>query len=728
MSNNEMFVKDPLDPDYGRISYEFLPTGVVPPAVPTLNAVLTAGNQALGVDIDAQGGDVLCNTLRCISLKPVAFPIVQEIGVEGSLTLDPFTRVGFTNDAKITCNTAVSEKVVLETENATTANPIFKIAQNNIRYETVSKLMTVNPVSIPPSPLIPGQGLTVVGDINASTGGISADNNITTNGDVVIKGTNPSVDFKNTSNVQKASLDYVQLTDKVTLTGQNVIMESLGAGAPRILLDSTGGNATMRADDIDVRLQRFNGTGTTLNTELALTGSGTVNIKAPVSAANPTLKLTNADTSMSASLDYDSFSVNLRAPEVPIYLQYLDGTGTNTNYLLVGANSVNVNISDGGGGSSVVEFGVGSIAIKSDFGVGAPILSLIDTGSSNGGSIDYGGNALNITNSAGPITLYAVDVNATATTGSVSIQTNNPDTSISMGVNSGTAGMSITDLGGFNNIEASAAGANLTVGNAIDPFHIPSIIMSANGNANQLKVTDNRTEIVGNTGSSAPLLKFVDSSTVVPPFEMTLVNDGVNSGVRMTYFDSSAVPATIVKFQDNGVYIIGDALGSGYIPQLHFKDIQYNTSAVLSLNGNNFQLNADVFTVASSNVRLASIPLATKSNILYYDSLTNIVSYGANVLPVFVTGPTSATAITLTAADNNKTYVFTSRPSAFQQFNAVGLPLGFSISVRNAAGPGDIDIRKDGGLSLGTLHPRTGAVNASTVPLEVNGTGLIGYF
>jgi hypothetical protein len=132
--------------------------------------------------------------------------------------------------------------------------------------------------------------------------------------------------------------------------------------------------------------------------------------------------------------------------------------------------------------------------------------------------------------------------------------------------------------------------------------------------------------------------------------------------------------------------------------------------------------------VASSNVRLASIPLATKSNILYYDSLTNIVSYGANVLPVFVTGPTSATAITLTAADNNKTYVFTSRPSAFQQFNAVGLPLGFSISVRNAAGPGDIDIRKDGGLSLGTLHPRTGAVNASTVPLEVNGTGLIGYF
>jgi hypothetical protein len=243
-----------------------------------------------------------------------------------------------------------------------------------------------------------------------------------------------------------------------------------------------------------------------------------------------------------------------------------------------------------------------------------------------------------------------------------------------------------------------------------------------------LKVTENRTEIVGDTGSSIPLLRFVDSSTVVPPFEMTLENAGIDSGFAMRYFDSGGVPATILKFQDNGVYIIGDSTGSGYVPQLHFKDIG-SSSALLSLNGNNFQLNANVFTMTPPTVRLTSIPLATKSNILYYDTVTNAVSYGANVLPVFVTGPTSAIAITLTAADNNKTYVFTSRPSLFQQFNAVGLPLGFSISVRNAVGPGnDIEIRKDGGISLGTLHPRTGAANASTIPLEVNGTGLIGYF
>jgi hypothetical protein len=269
----------------------------------------------------------------------------------------------------------------------------------------------------------------------------------------------------------------------------------------------------------------------------------------------------------------------------------------------------------------------------------------------------------------------------------------------------------------------------MTVGNAIDPLNNPSIIMSANGNANQLKVTENRVEILGDTGSSIPLLRFVDSSTVVPPCEMTLENAGVDSGFAMRYFDSVGVPASVLRLQQDGVFLVGDALGSGYVPQLHFKDGPSN-SALLALNGTNFQLNAVVFTVTPPTVKLTSIPLATKSNILYYDTTTSSVSYGANVLPVFVTGPTSATPITLTASDNNKTYVFTTRPVAFQQFNASGLPLGFSISVRNAAGTGggDIDIRKDGGVSLGTLHPRTGAVNASTVPLEVNGTGLSGYF
>ena len=429
-----------------------------------------------------------------------------------------------------------------------------------------------------------------------------------------------------------------------------------------------------------------------------------------IEAATPTLTFSETATSATATVALSGTTLTATSDSV-----VLQNTAGNVKLEVVDSalNDVIV-MSANGGVNRLSVFGA-----ETYIGGANPTLRFNNDSSATQADIAFNGTTL---------TLINVTSQMDISPDSVSIQTNIADSSISMGVASGNAGLSITDLGGLNNIESSAGGATLTVGNSVIPS-TPAIIMTTNGNANQLKVTGNHTEIVGDTGSAAPLLKFVDSSNVVPPFEMTLVNDGVDPGVRMTYFDSSAVPATILKFQDNGVYIVGDGLGTGYVPQLHFKDITFNTSAVLSLNGNNFQLNADVFTVASSNVRLASIPLATKSNILYYDSVTNIVSYGANVLPVFVTGPTSATPITLTAADNNKTFVFTSRPSAFQQFNAVGLPLGFSISVRNAVGPGnDIDIRKDAGVSLGTLHPRTGAVNASTVPLEVNGTGLIGYF
>jgi hypothetical protein len=172
----------------------------------------------------------------------------------------------------------------------------------------------------------------------------------------------------------------------------------------------------------------------------------------------------------------------------------------------------------------------------------------------------------------------------------------------------------------------------------------------------------------------------------------------------------------------NQINLVCGGFASGAVSMGDVFDAQ-NGSKIIINDASSF------ISITTATLTLPTIPLAIKPDILYYDSVTKSVSYGANVLPVFVTGPTSATPITLTASDNNKTYVFTTRPSLFQQFNAVGLPLGFSISVRNAVGPGnDIEIRKDGAVVLGVLHPRTGAVNASTVPLEVNGTGLIGYF
>jgi hypothetical protein len=171
------------------------------------------------------------------------------------------------------------------------------------------------------------------------------------------------------------------------------------------------------ADEVKTdKLSLVPGSGATyLTVDENLRVNGEIDIQRAVTSSNPTLKLTNTDTSISASLDYDSFSVNLRAPDVPIFLQYLNGLGTSTNSLVVGANTIDVNISDGVTGS-VCKFGNGSITIESDFGaVGSPVLALTDTGSGNSANIDFGINTLNIGTNTGDIAIYAPAGNITVT-------------------------------------------------------------------------------------------------------------------------------------------------------------------------------------------------------------------------------------------------------------------------------------------------------------------------
>jgi hypothetical protein len=86
--------------------------------------------------------------------------------------------------------------------------------------------------------------------------------------------------------------------------------------------------------------------------------------------------------------------------------------------MTMGATSVDVNIGVGVSGS-VVKFGTGSITIESDYGVGAPVLALTDTGSGNGGSIEFGINSLSIGTNTGNISIYAPAGNITATGNSI---------------------------------------------------------------------------------------------------------------------------------------------------------------------------------------------------------------------------------------------------------------------------------------------------------------------
>lgn len=130
-------------------------------------------------------------------------------------------------------------------------------------------------------------------------------NNIINGNDITLKGTNPSVNFQNTSGVDKASLDYVESSDKITLSGKNVVAEAVGSGS-RMLLDS--GGSTLWSFDANTTLQRSE-TGVGIKTIATLQDNGLVQIGTAGVTTFPTLKLqSGVDSNKFLSMSYDSTS------------------------------------------------------------------------------------------------------------------------------------------------------------------------------------------------------------------------------------------------------------------------------------------------------------------------------------------------------------------------------------------------------------------------------------
>jgi hypothetical protein len=496
--------------------------------------------------------------------------------------------------------------------------------------------------------------------------------NIINGNDIQLKGTNPSLDFKNSAGVDKAALDYVELTDKVTLTGTNVVLESTGTGAPRVLCDATAGSLEVRGDAIPVRMRRYSATGTTLVSDIQLAGGGVVSIIGNTVAVEPS-----------------SGYLQVTGTGVPPILRLFDGLD---------------------GGSMKFDTATGGMEINTETGqiTMKPATGIVELKGDT--SIPY------------PATLTFTDTSTTVPTVNMSVSNDGfgfgyPQLGTTAGLLSASSGA----------VEGIAIGTNGTE-NVVIGYGLPLKISHAFDSQPRLIADADLIKFgIGTGGGVANVEITTDGDTLVTGDNSVIIRSNLTASMEGGFGGMLPSKVELVSgtatIGANQINLVCGGFASGAVSMGDVFDAQ-NGSKIIINDASSF------ISITTATLTLPTIPLAIKPDILYYDSVTKSVSYGANVLPVFVTGPTSATPITLTASDNNKTYVFTTRPSLFQQFNAVGLPLGFSISVRNAVGPGasDIDIRKDGAVVLGVLHPRTGAVNASTVPLEVNGTGLIGYF
>lgn len=149
------------------------------------------------------------------------------------------------------------------------------------------------------------------------------------NGDLTLKGTNPSVNFQDATGTEKAFLDYV--SDKITLSCRDVVAEAVGASrGHRVILDAFG--AALTSTDAPVTLQRSQ-TGVGIRTIASFQDNGVVQIGAAGITTFPTIKLqSGTDPVENLTVSYDS--VNDKANIL---------TGTNGQLQIQTGSSMGIN-------------------------------------------------------------------------------------------------------------------------------------------------------------------------------------------------------------------------------------------------------------------------------------------------------------------------------------------------------------------------------------------------
>lgn len=258
----------------GKIDPKYIPI-IAPPATPTLNEVLTAGNTTDGILIDAHGGNVVCDAMKCISIEAATAPLFNDIAVDANLITAQFGKTGFSDNALITCNEANTPKNVIETTNAS-GNTIYKIAEGNISYDTSNKLLTVNPVGFPPSPLLVNQGLTVVGKINSQNGSITAGGDIYANNGILItkEASQPRVEFQDGGGTTQAQIGYNTSNGKTILQGSEVIIDESNVQKYLFSFGDSQGYLGLETKDAGIEFRRYNADASVMETRVIVNGGG----------------------------------------------------------------------------------------------------------------------------------------------------------------------------------------------------------------------------------------------------------------------------------------------------------------------------------------------------------------------------------------------------------------------------------------------------------------------
>lgn len=251
--------------------------------------------------------------------------------------------------------------------------------------------------------------------------------------DLDLKGATPSLNFRDTTNAQKASLDYVELNDKVTLLGTSAVVESTGSGKGRLILDANASQVELRSDDVTLRMRQYDPTGATSQAEVAIAPGGNLSMT----------------TIGDVDINTDAHPINLTANDGPINLSCAGGGNiTLLAYEGIGITAQNNNVAITGDDSVSITANVNNLTLSAGGVASFGGLETNITSGTNGMSVSSGAT-LNISSGGGSDTNITSDgyLNLTVAAGLDLTLTNVPavttTTANNVGLKATSAGLNV---------------------------------------------------------------------------------------------------------------------------------------------------------------------------------------------------------------------------------------------------------------------------------------------
>lgn len=228
-----------------------------------LSQVLANGNSTGGLPIDGNGSDIRAGKIQTDNITLLPGTLETQIRVADNIELATAKRFTFEDNAIIQATGGL--KKVIETTDALLPTITYKFGNGNVVYTEETKVLEVNPVGFPPSPMLATQGVkvngsleTFNGDLKATNGGIKATGDIHTQGIVVSKeSSQPRMEFQDVNGIAQGQIGWNSAVDKTILQSKCVLINTDNTNKYKIEMGDNQGYLGIETIDVGTQIRHY---------------------------------------------------------------------------------------------------------------------------------------------------------------------------------------------------------------------------------------------------------------------------------------------------------------------------------------------------------------------------------------------------------------------------------------------------------------------------------------